>query len=153
MTGWVRAVEPQPGHLALVARQLGQAADDFFFFGLLDGKLKVWSSLWQWPAQATRPLPLGRWVHVAFSHGRDGSTRLYQDGVLVGFVRRKKGLVERSALAAPRMTIGSGFNGPGEGQRVQQFSGAIDEVAVYDRALTAVEVAALAAGIQPAGAH
>jgi RNA polymerase sigma factor (sigma-70 family) len=153
VAGWIRTAVAQPGHVALVARQLGEGRDDYFFLGLLDGKLKAFGNLWGLGATAGRPLPLQRWVHVAFTRAADGSTRLYQDGVQVAQSRSQKRPVERSARAAPRLTIGSGMNGPGEGQRVQQFSGAIDEVAVYERALGADQIAALAAGAQPPSAR
>jgi hypothetical protein len=41
------------------------------------------------------------------------------------------------------------MNGPAGSPATQKFRGALDELLVYDRALSREEVAALASGVQP----
>jgi Concanavalin A-like lectin/glucanases superfamily/CotH kinase protein/Chitobiase/beta-hexosaminidase C-terminal domain len=82
---------------------------------------------------------LGRWTHVAIVH--DGTAwRLYRNGVEISSVV--------SAGGAPANTTGwaIGARGPGD---LHFWNGQIDEVRLYKRGLTPVEVAALAAGSVP----
>ena len=77
----------------------------------------------------TSPLPLDTWVHIAATY--DGAfMRLYQDGVLVGSVA-KTGSIDQGTAA-----INMGRNPVGG----QYISGAIDEVKVYNRALSQNEI-------------
>jgi hypothetical protein len=94
------------------------------------------------PAQA----PLFTWVHVALTH--DGTTlRLYQDGKEVA----------SAPYARPQMPdttpicIGCNQNGPGDSANDETLAGRLDEVMLYSRALSAAEVARLAAGDLPSG--
>jgi hypothetical protein len=146
LAAWVRPLAT-PYTQAIVHRQLGVGPEDHFFLATFGRRLRVQSSLWS-RVVADREIPDQRWVHVAFTHAADGSTRLYQDGVEVG----RSGPAEdtgREALLTTPVTIGSSINGPGESRRAHQFWGAIDELALYDRALSPGEVASLAAGEQP----
>jgi glucose/arabinose dehydrogenase len=93
---------------------------------------------WIGPSGSYSPTPLtaGRWTHLAAVY--DASTlRLYVDGQLVD---------TRTGVAAPPATTGVlriGGSGVWSGE---QFDGLIDEIRVYDRALTAADVAQRAAG-------
>ncbi|MEM7167973.1 MAG: FG-GAP-like repeat-containing protein [Planctomycetota bacterium] len=80
---------------------------------------------------------IGAWIHVAAVY--NGVTMsLYQDGVLVA-QQVKSGAVDQ----APGVAVALGNQPTGAGDR--PFHGALDEVAIYGRALTPEEVAALAA--------
>jgi hypothetical protein len=85
-------------------------------------------------ARSAAPLEPGLWQHVAYVLDATGS-RLYVDGAAVG---------EGPAPATNRTPI-LGFIGSMDGYR-NLFQGALDELRLYDRALTAAEVAALASG-------
>jgi hypothetical protein len=85
-------------------------------------------------ARSAAPLELGLWQHVAYVLDAAGS-RLYVDGAVVG---------EGPAPATNRTPI-LGFIGSMDGYR-NLFQGALDELRLYDRALTADEVAVLAGG-------
>jgi hypothetical protein len=85
-------------------------------------------------ARSEAPLELGRWQHLAYVLDSAGS-RLYVDGALVG---------EGPTPATNRTPI-LGFIASIDGYR-NLFHGALDELRLYDRALTADEVAALARG-------
>jgi hypothetical protein len=89
-----------------------------------------------------RPLPLGQWVHVATTF--EGTTvRLYVDGKLDA-----EGQVFVPApidASATDLLIGAvNPTGPTE-----HLDGAIDEVRLWNRALSAAEIAARAAALQP----
>jgi hypothetical protein len=144
---WVRAARVGTGHAALVTRQLAHGRADYFFLGLLGARLEVRSSLWGDVIVADRKVPLHRWVHVAFSRGADGEFLLYQDGVRVG--QSKSGSARHATVRSP-LTIGAGINGPTAGDHGEPFWGAVDDVAIFDRALSASQIAALAAGGDPA---
>jgi hypothetical protein len=77
---------------------------------------------------------------------RPGIAILYVDGVEVG--RSTELRTPRLDLPSPLM-IGAGFNGPKGTLPTQGFHGSVDELLVYDRALGADEILALAGGTQP----
>lgn len=145
---WVKPAAFAWGHTAMVTRQLGDGPADYFFFGTLGRRLKLRSSLWAKDYSAPRPLPLDRWVHVAFTHDNDGFTRLYQDGVEVsqGPTTSRR----RATITAP-LSVGVSVNGPGQSDPGQPFTGLIDDLALWDRALAPEEIAALARGARPRG--
>jgi hypothetical protein len=85
-------------------------------------------------ARSDAPLELGLWQHLAYVLDAAGS-RLYVDGLPVG---------EGPAPATNRTPI-IAFIASIDGYR-NLFHGALDELRLYDRALSADEVAALARG-------
>ena len=83
-------------------------------------------------------IAIGQWTHVAMTYDRS-NVRLYHNGVLDGTQAvDPTRLIDRSAAD---LLIGAVFTGGGVGEN---FSGLIDEVALYDRALSAVELQAIA---------
>jgi glucose/arabinose dehydrogenase len=88
-------------------------------------------------ARGTAALPTGTWTHLAVTYG-GGFLRLYVNGVQVGS-RAQTGTIATSDL--PLQIGGNSVWG-------EWFAGVIDEVRVYDRALSAAEVQAdMAAGV------
>jgi hypothetical protein len=78
-------------------------------------------------------LPVGQWVHAAATY--DGAMmRLYLNGTEVGS-RKATGGIDGSTTAP--VTIGESPDGAGA------FDGVIDQVRIYNRALTASEIASL----------
>ncbi|HJR58956.1 MAG TPA: LamG-like jellyroll fold domain-containing protein [Vicinamibacterales bacterium] len=85
---------------------------------------------------ATGDLPSDTWYHAAASY--DGETmRLYLDGVEVGS-KAKSGTIATDAT----VPVSIGRNPDGS----NYLNGIIDDVRIYDRALTATDIAALMAG-------
>jgi concanavalin A-like lectin/glucanase superfamily protein/K319-like protein len=76
--------------------------------------------------------PTGVYRHIAFSI-KSGDSRLYVDGQLVGV----NPLTFTSINPTSNLQIGSGFSGG------RFFEGAIDEVEIFDRALSASEIQAI----------
>lgn len=80
-----------------------------------------------------RPIPLNEWTHLAVSF--DGMTkRLYVNGAEVASHAEPRALVYNAAVP---MTIGSDWTSNASSNL---FNGRIDEIALYNRALTAEEV-------------
>jgi hypothetical protein len=82
-------------------------------------------------AIGTAALPLNTWTHLAVTFGA-GTLRLYVNGVLAGS-RAVSGALRTSA---DPLTIG------GNGVWAEWFTGLIDEVRIYNRALTQAEIQA-----------
>jgi hypothetical protein len=87
--------------------------------------------------------PLNTWVHVAVTSqsGACGSTKLYVNGILVG---------TNSALSATsntyRFNIGHGVWDPASDTTKPYLNGYMDEIVVWDRALSSTEVSSLVSG-------
>jgi RNA polymerase sigma-70 factor (ECF subfamily) len=134
------------GKHVLVTRQFGTTGDRLFSLRLRNGSVELLSHVWE--KVLRRPYPrAGLWTHVAAVRELHG-TSLYLDGVLVG----------RSSPSSPRplggagtpLLIGGLINGPEAGGRAfHLLRGALDELVLYDRALTAEEIRALAAPPAP----
>jgi RNA polymerase sigma factor (sigma-70 family) len=141
VAAWIKPAPLPPHPVALFSRQLPAGdAKHLFWFGFAGTNLRVWSGAWT--GWATRDLDArDRWTHVAFTH--DGpDTRLYIDGQRV---RRIPGGIPRGeGLVTSTLTIGAARFAPDPTRVRNRFPGLIDDVVVYDRALTDAEVATLA---------
>ena len=93
---------------------------------------------WQF-FDSTRALPVNRWKHVATTY--DGTwLRIYIDGRAAGAKR----ISGRTCVSTEPLAIGA-KNNPTKGLLEAFWDGRLDEVRIYDRALTVTEVAQLAA--------
>lgn len=88
-------------------------------------------------AQSKRPLPTGRWIHLAVTYGDDRS-RLYMNGRLVAQERAKLNFENEY----PTVLVG-GATGYHRNDKAGDFKGAACQFAVFNRALTLKEVKAL----------
>ena len=140
---WVKRAGNPQGHRAVAARAMGTARQNYFFFGFSGDELTVVSSGWSGALRVRVPDAVGRWMHIAFTHDVDHVVTLYVDGREVG--RRDTGARTFGPVQQP-LLIGGSMAGAGP-QRTkvgQLFDGAIDEVHVYERALSAQEISTLA---------
>lgn len=88
--------------------------------------------------EGTNSIPLGTWTYVATTYDTaDGSLRLYLNGVEDASVNIGAGRPVNSGLTD--FVIGAVFY---SGAYRENFSGSIDELAIYNRALTASEITA-----------
>jgi RNA polymerase sigma-70 factor (ECF subfamily) len=139
---WVRVAPPAAGRQVLVTRQLGTSGDRLFSLRLQDGNLELLSHVWQRLLRRPYPAARGAWTHVVAVRDLQG-TSLYVDGVLAG---RNTHPRPAPLGAGTPLLIGGQINGPeGTGSLQDAFRGDLDEVAIYDRPLTAAEIRALAA--------
>ena len=100
--------------------------------GDLDGKpcFEIPVTDWSHHLKASVPLPTGRWVHLAGT--LDGTTmRIYVDG-------RERGTLDRRGPVKPNrfhLCLGNY-----ELSHAAHFTGLLDEVRLYSRALTGAEI-------------
>jgi RNA polymerase sigma factor (sigma-70 family) len=147
VAAWVRRMAPQTGVHGILSRQMGDDSKEYLLFGFTGDKLLFNSHVWG--ARVMYPLPnaYGRWVHVAATRSGDGTAKLFVDGQEV-----KRNTVPNPASigeGANVMVIGAGVNVPDDNHPTEIFNGAIDDLLLYERALSDAEIGALAAGAQP----
>jgi RNA polymerase sigma-70 factor (ECF subfamily) len=135
---WMRRAHQTPA-AALVRRHLGPGREHLFIVGFQEDNLRVWGNAWKGWTTRDVPESIDRWTHVAFTHS-PRSNRLFIDGRLA-VEHENRGWRPRLTTSAP-LTIGAVLDATGVSQH---FHGAVDEIRLYDRALTGEQVAALAA--------
>jgi len=92
---------------------------------------------WQY-FDSTRAIPVARWRHVAATY--DGTRlRVYIDGSAAG----SKLVSGRTCVSGEPLAVGA-KNNPSKGLLEAFWDGRLDDVRIYDRALTGAEVAQLA---------
>ena len=140
---WIRTSDTA-SRQALVTRQLGESGDRLFSVRLQRGRVEFLSHVWK--TQLARPFTADGWTHLAAVRDATG-TQLYLNGVQVG----RNGRTVPGAIGggSGALVIGGQENGPEPGQAQDRFHGALDELLVYDRALSGAEIGALAARVQP----
>ena len=137
---WVNRVLPRTAS-TLVDRYLGPGTETLFHFALRENTLQLWSGVWRGTTSYELETPLSGWVHLAFTHG-GRTTKLFVDGALVA--QRDDTLPKGTGLVttAP-LVVGAFVKDP---TRVwQHFDGALDDLRLYDRALSDAEIETLAA--------
>jgi hypothetical protein len=143
VAAWVRK-NPEQGSLrALITRQHGDASLDDFLIGFQGRDVIVASHRWHGHIRFAIT-PTTGWLHLAATFDHDGTTRLFLDGREVA---HGSGQPASVAGGDNPLVIGGSFNGGRDAN--QRFQGAIDELLLYQRALSPAEISALAAGLQP----
>jgi RNA polymerase sigma-70 factor (ECF subfamily) len=146
LAAWLMKEPSQANLRAVVTRQLGDDSLDAFMLAFQERELFFGSHVWHNVIRRPFPLALGPWVHVAATHDAAGVTRLFINGVEAARVAGERG----SIGGGPNpLVLGGAFNGRNQNAANQRFQGGIDELVLYDRALSDEEVAALASGVQP----
>jgi len=149
LVAWMKPKQLTTGHRALAVRDTDGDLGDYFFLGLKGMELVVTSRAWRANLAYTLPATTGAWVQAAFTHAKDGTTKLYVDGIEV---RRSTARPRGGVHVTGPLSIGAGVPRAGQGRPDrprQAFHGAVDDVLLYDRALDKDEIAWLAAGTQP----
>ncbi len=93
--------------------------------------------------------PEGTWTHLAVTRSADGEVRVYADGSLLG---QWIGTDAPTANCLQDLTIGARWYNTIVNQLVNFFPGAIDDVMIYNRALSAGEIREVAGVIPAPGA-
>jgi hypothetical protein len=133
LEAWVRPTELSDGSWKSVIfkEQRKSTAYDLY---ASDGKVpatSIWNGSEQLAKGSAQLLPLDRWSHLAATLG-DGTLRLYLNGNLIA-TRPNAGTITRDRSAKP-LRIG------GNNVFDEFFAGSIDDVRIYDRALSDVEL-------------
>jgi RNA polymerase sigma factor (sigma-70 family) len=146
VAAWVKKPTATAGMHTLVSRQRGNDSQDYFLLGFGNSNLVFSSNVWG--VRVVHPFPIGdHWVHVAGTHSADGTARLYINGEEVARSVSKRTTVITGGTNG--MFLGAGLNVPDPRRPTEVLEAAVDEVAVYGRALPQNEIAALASGAQP----
>jgi hypothetical protein len=129
---WVRTDMAGQDNRWFINRVFGGGIDTGYRLGVLEGRpcFEVPVTPWSHHLKADAALPTGRWVHLAGTF--DGKTMsIYVDGQEHGRMDRP-GPVKANAF---HLCLGSY-----ELNHASHFTGLLDEVRIYDRALTADEI-------------
>jgi len=131
-----------------LSRQMGTSEDQYYHLSLLLGRptLFITTEVGYVSPGAPDTIPRDTWVHLAGTY--DGAVaRLYVDGAEVASE-------PQSGSFAPDTTpiILGGNGNDGSGVPTELFPGRIDELMLFSRALSASEIAQLAAGAAFPGA-
>jgi hypothetical protein len=143
LDAWIMKTGPCTNNCFIVHKQDGDYPGTDFRYGLLlygaTSQLVLGlntTGIWEDVVVSSRVLEDNVWYHVAGTY--DGSTAsIYIDGILEASVART-GQIQPSVVGP--LYIGQNVGGFGT---VEFFNGLIDEVDVYDRALSAAEVSTL----------
>jgi hypothetical protein len=139
---WVKTDQAGQASAWMINRVVGGATDSGYRLGLSRGKpcFEVPKTRFSHHVTADQPLPVGRWVHLAGTC--DGQMlRLYVDG-------QERGALPRPGPPKPNQSplcLGSYAE-----KHTAFFRGLLDEVKLYNRALTAAEVEAHYRRLAPA---
>jgi hypothetical protein len=150
IAAWTYRTSHQPRWASALSRRYLDSTSEHYILGFQTGVAKAMINTQlsddgnAATVSGTTPAPLDRWVHLALTY--DGATlRLYQDGVAVGVEDYDQPLVgDRTPLC-----LGCNQNLPGDTAADEPLSGRLDEVLLYGRALSAGDIARLAAGESP----
>jgi hypothetical protein len=146
VSAWIRPVSMW-GTQTIAARQEDHGRPDQFFFGLVNSQLSVNSRVWRRRLYATLPPIHDAWIHVAFTRHADGVVALFAGGARIAESRGRPTFSLGGGKGA--LTIGGGLNGRDRHDADELFAGDLDEVLIYDRALSGAEIALLANGARP----
>ena len=137
---WVR-LDASSGSARLISKATGAGEQDHYWmistqFGTsVRFRLKAGGSTTTLVSPANQ-LVLGEWVHVAVTYDQS-DMRIYVDGGQVA-ITSKSGAVDVNPA------VGAAMGDQPSGAGSDPFNGALDEVRIYDRALSGAEVALLA---------
>jgi hypothetical protein len=126
--------------MAVVSRQLGTGSRELYNLAFRSDTLILWidpdAAAASFNVVASRPAPLATWIHVAATWD-GGVVRLYQDGAEVGSASYAAVMPDDTN----NLLLGNNVN---LSTADQPLVGRLDEVRLYNRALSAAEIAALA---------
>jgi Concanavalin A-like lectin/glucanases superfamily len=151
IAAWTFRTSHREGYATVLSRRHGNGGSEHYLMAFQDGNLKGLVNTYQPDGTeamlaSTQQAPLYTWVHVALSH--DGATlRLYQDGNMVASVPYAQPLMSDGTP----LCLGCNQNGPGDSANDETLAGRLDEVLLYNRALSAAEIAQLGRGDLPRG--
>jgi hypothetical protein len=140
---WIFPTVQSANHQAIIARGSSTTDDDAYWMGVLNGKPRFWSKhagSGMLLLESPSAIPLNQWTHLAISFG-GGTKRLYVNGLEVASQGGLGALTYEPAppppVLPPPVTIGADW---GRNAPVDIFTGRVDEVSLYRRALSSNEI-------------
>lgn len=148
VTAWANVEPGSAGHRAVISSRDEPPVSGYIIYAEPGNKWQFWTGVGNRWSPITGPaINLGEWDHLAGTYA-DGEQKFYVNGELVGEVD-----AEPTLNTKQEFLIGAGANERATHEYL--FKGIIDEVRIYDHALTQNEVASVmesdAAPVQPAG--
>ncbi len=152
IAAWIKPASVS-GFCTLVIKGRTESLDTAnYCMRLHDGRLEFYfrqsdNSAWHECETIAAPVTIGSWQHVAVTAtlGTATSLRLYVDGVLYANSWTNGTGNAAPLVSAEELRIGAVF------ANAERYSGRIDDVRIYRRILSAVEISALAIGNQATG--
>jgi len=141
ISAWVQPSQIGRGAMGIAARRVNFTVNSAYaFFVAVSGRLSVDVNTEDDRFEAGPQLAVGRWYHVAMVYeGARQTVVVYLDGAAVG--AHSESALSITPFDAPEWVGCLPEGGPSQG-----FEGLMDDVAIWHRALSATEVAALARG-------
>ena len=149
VAAWVYRNVDDPGTATVITRQKGTTPQEYFYLGFINGGYRWFVNTLQSGYSNTGlggAAPVGQWVHMAGTY--DGSSvKLYVNGVLQ-FSTPLTGLL---ASDTTPILIGASYNGASQTAPAELLNGKVDDVQVFDHALTASEIVSMFQQTAPSG--
>lgn len=138
MAGWVYAAGRPLGEPGIMGKQFSSFLLTYYKTGHVYGYINSGGN------NANAPMGMGRWCHLAMTF--DGATiRIYLNGLQAAEKASQAGAINSGGHFVIGSVFGQTDADDPNYRETSHFSGAIDEVRVYNKALSAAEVEALAA--------
>jgi hypothetical protein len=135
ISAWVNRLGAATGFTAVLSREIGTTITEYYYLGLSGDRAEFYSSS---GGLSTTTIPIGIWTHMAATD--DGNTvRLYVNGSQVA----SKNVSDVFKADSSKLTI-CGNQNDASGAITQRWNGLVDDLQLYNRALTATEIAGLA---------
>ena len=135
ISAWVNRLGASTGFTAVLSREIGTTITEYYYLGLSGDRAEFYSSS---GGLSTTTIPIGIWTHMAATD--DGNTvRLYVNGSQVA----SKNVSDVFKADSSKLTI-CGNQNDASGAITQRWNGLVDDLQLYNRALTATEIAGLA---------
>ena len=139
LEAWVNAIGPQEAGAGIIAKGIGGGGEEFAI-DIPSGTYRFfnWDASGNAVVAQSSVAPNGAWQHLVAVYDQPaGRMQLYVNGALAASVAPRATLV----TSYDEVTIGA-RKGSASGYNDLNFNGHIDEVAIYDRALSADEIRA-----------
>jgi hypothetical protein len=141
LKAWISPASLSAGRHAALSfsyMELGQDADTIYFWQAYGNS---WGLGYQYTSGSV--LTMGEWTHVVAVHHEDTGIDIYVDGSYIGSDNTKSG-ADGTVKIFGNTHAGVWYYLPPAGAGGAWFDGEIDEVRIYDYALTALEIENLA---------
>jgi hypothetical protein len=135
VSAWVNRLSATIGFTAVLSRETGTTNGQYYWLGVSGDKAEFYGLS---GVLSNTTVPIGTWTHLAATH--DGTTaRIYINGSQV--TSQNSSNVFKADTS--RLTICGNQNDAG-GTIMERWNGLVDDLQLYNRVLTATEIATLA---------
>ena len=138
ISAWIRLEAEAAEVQTILGRQEGTGFDNTFWFGVRGSALRFAVG---GPSveSAAGSVAVGRWIHVAATYDSQ-AMRVYVDGRAAG----ERALADAIAPSSRQVTLGADVNGSNPDRGDRFWRGQLDEVRLYEVALSPADIATLA---------